>query len=94
MQTIYDDPFRTASPYEAPGEISMEWVSSDEAVYEVFHAIRTGQWAYGKSAYDLVDLLMDAIEAHEDMLVKELLLMWDNVDIQDTCEELANYGLY
>lgn len=94
MKNIYDDHYRVAPPYEAPGESEPEWIPYEEAMYEVFHALRTNKGVYGKDFVNLVEYLMDCMMVDEDATVEDLLSMWDSPEMQLACEDLANFGDY
>lgn len=60
----HDDPFRVAPPYQAPGEVEPpepEEVSEAEAVAQAIRALSSGEGAFGYSAADLPEVLLDAL---------------------------------
>ncbi|WP_169512546.1 hypothetical protein [Bordetella avium] len=77
LSAIPDDPLRTGSPHEAPGEHypgDVPEIDRDEAVAEVQAALAgEGQRAYGETAEWWADVLMDHVSNVRENVLLALL---------------------
>lgn len=92
MSIKFDDPSRTADYGHFPWELDSEpeEVSRDEAVMAIFHAIHFKKEAYGKTANELKELLIDALLSDEKATESMLWLCNCLEPVEKACHEIAN----
>jgi len=91
MPVPFDDPSRTADYGYYPHErVEPEEISTDEAVREIFEALHSNGSAYGKTASELKEWLIDAILV-DDKATLEMLKRCENLDVvRRMCDCIAN----
>ena len=87
---VQDDPFRVAAPWCAPGEIEPEPISPFEATRVIIDAIKSDEYAYGRSPAELRDWLWDAIINDESAALQAIERCKDLQVIEHACELIAN----
>jgi len=91
MPVRFDGPTRTADYGYYPHErIEPEEISTDEAVREIFEALDDNSSAYGKTASELKEWIIDAILV-DDTATLEMLQLCKNLDVvRRMCDCIAN----
>ena len=91
MPAHFDDPSRTADHgYYEHERAEPEEISTDEAVREIFEALDDNSSAYGKTASELQEWLIDAILTC-DKATLEMLKRCEDLDVvRRMCECIAN----
>lgn len=88
--SMLENPYRTAAPYCAPGEIEPEVISDTHATERVLRAIQSDGYAYGKPAQWWINCLIDEL-INNDTGCREIIRRCHDLDaVQRTCGEIAN----